>query len=236
MNMNRNSDLTGKPGCASLKREEALARLKETSDRKRGEESLILRVDLSDMTMQDRNFKGLTFSVTSLVRANMIRCDLQKAFIWQTDMCDANFSQVDISHALIYQTKMERILMNGVSGESASIIDCLGQGATFSDFHQQGFSMVESRFRQCSFKGAILDQALFRVCFLEKSEFREASLQGTWFWNCVLRGTDFSGADLRNANFEDSDLTEAQFQDADCRGVLASAKQMEAIRKAGGLV
>lgn len=145
-----------------------------------------------------------SFRGTSLVGADLSRCNLNDCDFSLADLRNANLSRADVRGARF----------NGAALEGSDFENALADQSTQFDAGNEPDRMWKlapnQMFEDLDLGGRFISQANLRCC-----TFRSCSLVGTTFNECDLSGSVFHSVDISNAHFVSSQLTGVRFHNMD---------------------
>lgn len=104
----------------------------------------------------------------------------------------------------------------GLELDRPQIVGCVFDGCDLSgisatDFAARRLRLVDTRLRQCSLGGGIIQDSAIDSCTTDTLVLRFTTLQRVTFTDCGLAGADFYGATFDRVVFERCDLSRARF-------------------------
>ena len=138
------------------------------------------RLDLSDCTLVDADFRQLSLRLINLNGANLTR---------------ANFSSLGslgLDHGWL---------------ENAELTDADFTGFRFHSVEAGGAFFLGTKLSRTNFTRVDLRQADFQKAVLDGASFDEGSLMNASFSNASLRHVTFSGVKINGAKFDNADVT-----------------------------
>jgi uncharacterized protein YjbI with pentapeptide repeats len=100
--------------------------------------TLLRNVDLSGENLSELNFAGVDMDKVKFIGANLIGCDLRKAYLARTDFTDADLTEADLREANLSVANLSRANLKGAdlshaNCSSANLTDADLTGATLID-------------------------------------------------------------------------------------------------------
>jgi|GEM_PF-5637713 len=211
-------------------------------------------VVLDNITMENGNFKGTSFTNGHIQHAILTGGNFQKANLENVDCCHTVFDKSDFRGAILTRARMldvkmrqvkmrhaklEKARRNNADCASVVMIECDLRGTNFSGANLwqatlQGSVAIGANLSRANLTEANMKRMNLRHTDISKSDLSKASLQnsklnyaklsGAKLWRANLADTELKEADLQGANLSEANLKEAYLRST----VLIGANLMRA--------
>lgn len=159
---------------------------------------------------------------TNLSQANLCRANLNGASLWDTNLSRANLREANLREASLDNADLTQSNLIEANLRAAHLWTAKLIRADLRDANLQEAALVGADLREADLRGAHLNSANFYRAILSDANLSGADLSKADFWEADLRGADLSGtflnkAKLREANLSLAKLTRTDLSQADLR-------------------
>lgn len=138
------------------------------------------------------------------IRVDLSQISIDDAEFSDVELSDADLHDADLRKASLSQAKLNRVNLSGADLSGAGLRETDLRWADLRQANLSGADLIKANLSEANLQGAYLERGVLRYANLHKTIFRQANL-----WGADLTGANLCGADLARADLTYTKLRES---------------------------